>query len=89
MGLFHKHRLMIIETIDIHQEWRSRARCDSMVVDKYTKCTNEKFSKTECQDEDPAETGVVDVIEVWMESMRCIDNVQFYFSGAKLYKCRG
>ena len=78
MGLFHKHRLMIIETIDIHQEQRNLSRYDSKVVDK---CTNEKISKTECQDKDPAEDEVIDVTEEWMESMRCIDNVQFDFHG--------
>ena len=40
-----------------------------------------KFSKTECQDEDPADVEVVYVTEEWMESMRCIDNVQFDFQG--------
>ena len=44
MGLFHKHRLMITETIDIHQEQRNLAKCDSKVV---AKCTKEKFSKSE------------------------------------------
>ena len=53
----------------------------SKVVDKYTKCTNEKFAKIQCQDEDPAEAEVVDVTEEWMESIRCIDNVQFDFQG--------
>ena len=43
MGLFHKHRLMFIETIDIHQEQRHLARCDSRVVDKCTKCTMRIF----------------------------------------------
>ena len=55
MWLFHKHRLMIIDTIDIHQEQRNLARYDSKVVDK---CTNEKNSKTECQDEDSAKAEV-------------------------------
>ena len=72
---------MIIETIDIHQEQRNLARYDSKVLDRCTKCTNEKFSKSECQDEDPAEAEVEDVTEEWMESMRCIDNVQFDFQG--------
>ena len=58
MGLFHKHRLMIIETIDIHQEQKNLARYDSKVMDK---CTNEKSSKSECQDEDSVEVEVVDV----------------------------
>ena len=52
MGLFLKCRLMIIETKDIHQEQKNLARYDSNVVDKCTKCTNEKFSKSECQDEE-------------------------------------
>ena len=81
MGLFHKHRLMIIETIDIHQELRNLAKYDSKVVDKCTKCPNEKFSKSERQDEDQAEAEVVDVTEEWMESMRCIDNLQIDFQG--------
>ena len=70
---------MIIETIDVQQEQRSLARYDSKVVDKCTKYTNENCSKTECQDEDSAGAEVVDVTEEWMESMRCIDNVQFDF----------
>ena len=56
-------------------------RYDSKVVDKCTKCTNETFSKSECQDEDSAEAEVVDATEEWVESMRCIDNVQFDFQG--------
>ena len=72
---------MTIETIYIHQEHRNLARYESKVVDKCTKCTNEKFSKTECQDEDPAEAEVADVTEEWMESMRHMDNVQFDFQG--------
>ena len=79
MGLFHKHRLMIIETIVIHKEQRNLdrydskvlARYDSKVVDKCTKYTNEDF----------AEAEVVDVTEEWMESMRCMDNVQFDSQG--------
>ena len=85
MGLFHKHRFMIIETIDIHQEHRNLARYDSKVVDRCTKCTNEKFSKSECQDEDQAEAEMIDVTEEWMESMKCIDNVQFDFMGPTIY----
>ena len=81
MGLFHTHRLIVIETIDIPQEQRNLVRYDSNVMDKCIKCTNEKFSKTECQDEDPAEAEVVDVTEEWMESKRCIGNVQFDFQG--------
>ena len=72
IGLFHKHRLMIIETIYIHQEHRNLARYDSKERDK---STNKNISKTECQDEGPAEAEVVDVTEGWMGSMRCIDNV--------------
>ena len=67
---------MIIGTIDIHQEQKNLARFDSKVVNK---CTNEKFSKSEWQDVDPADSEVVDVTEDWMESMRCTDNVQFDF----------
>ena len=78
MLLFHKRRLMIIETIDIQQEQRNLARYDSKVVDK---CTNEKVSKRKCQDKDPGEAEVVDVTEKWMESIRCIDSVQFDFQG--------
>ena len=81
IGLFHKHRLIIIETIDIHQEQINLARYDSKVVDKCTKYINEKFSKSGCQDEDPAEAEVVDVTEEWLESMRYIENVQFDFQG--------
>ena len=69
---------MIIETIDIYQEERNLTRYDSKVVDK---CPDEKLSKSEGQDEDLAEAEVVDVTEEWMESMRCIDNVQFDFQG--------
>ena len=47
MGLFHKHMLMITETIDNHQEQKNLARYDSQVVDKCTKCNNENFSKSE------------------------------------------
>ena len=47
MGLFHKHRLMIVETIDIHQEHRNLAGHDPKVVDKCTECNNKKFSKSE------------------------------------------
>ena len=43
------------------------------------RCTNENIFKSEWQDVDPAEDEVVDVTEDWMESMRCIDNVQFDF----------
>ena len=70
---------MIIETIYIHQELRNLGRYDSKVVDKCTMCTNETFSQTECQDEAPGEAEMVDVTEEWVESMRCIDNVQFHF----------
>ena len=44
MGLFHTHRLMIIDAIDIHQAKRNLDRYDLKMVDK---CTNEKFSKSE------------------------------------------
>ena len=81
MGLFHKHRLMIIETIDIHQQQQNLPRYDSKVMDKCTRCTNENFSESECQDEDPVEAEVVDGTEEWMKSMTCIDNVQFDFQG--------
>ena len=47
MGLFHKHRLMIIETIDIQQEQRNLARYDLKVVNKCTKCSNDNLSKPE------------------------------------------
>ena len=47
MGLFHKHRLMIIETTDFHQEQRNLDRYDSNVVDKWPQCTNEFFFKSE------------------------------------------
>ena len=47
MGLFHEHRLMIIQTIDIHQEERNLVRYDSKVMNKCTKCTNENFSEPE------------------------------------------
>ena len=81
MGMFHKHRLMIIETIDIYQEQRNLARYDSNVVDKCTMCSNERFSKSECQDKTSEEAEVVDVTEEWMESMRCIGNVLYDFQG--------
>ena len=69
---------MIRETIDIHQEQRNLARYDSKEVDK---CTNETFSKSECQDEDSAQAEVVDVTEERMKSMKCIDNVHLDFQG--------
>ena len=43
MRLFHKHKLMIIETIYIHQEQKNLTRYDSKVVDKCSKCTNENI----------------------------------------------
>ena len=45
--LFHKHRLMTIDMIDIHQEQKNLARYASKMVNKCTKCTNENFSKSE------------------------------------------
>ena len=60
MELFQKQRLMITEITDIHQKQRNLAQYDSKVMDK---CTNEKCSKPECQDEDSVEVEVVDVTE--------------------------
>ena len=40
MALFHKHRWMIMGTIDIHQEERNLVGYDSKVMDK---CNNEKI----------------------------------------------
>ena len=76
-----KYFKMIIEAIYIHQEQRNLARYDSKVVDKCTKYTDETFSKSEYQDENTTEAEVADVTEEWMDSMKCIDNVQFDFQG--------
>ena len=38
-----KHFKTRFHIVDINQEKRNLARCDSKVVDKCTKCTNENF----------------------------------------------
>ena len=73
---------MIIETIDIHQEektWPGTIRWWWISV------LMKKISKSEGQDEDSAKAEVVDVTKEWMESMRCIDNVQCDFQGPTIY----